>query len=112
MTISHTAFSQNNRKEKDTIQTFSYAYISISGKLFTKKLNVIVDLGDSPEQLIAGQEYSKMLTNKKSYASILNYMVDNEFELVETLTMEEWGSYQGSGGGNTSGIIFIMKKKK
>jgi hypothetical protein len=39
-------------------------------------------------------------------------MVDNEFELVETLTLENNSSYQGSGSGGTSGIIFIMKKSK
>lgn len=107
--ISFTAFSQI---EKETSQTISYAYISVSGKLLSKKLNVIVDLGDLPEQIKAGQEYSQVLTNKKSYAAILNYMVQNDFELVETLSLEEDSSYQGTGGGGTSSIIFIMKKKK
>jgi hypothetical protein len=108
-TISFTAFSQIEKEER---QTISYAYISVSGKLFSKKLNVIVDLGDMPEQITAGQEYSQVLTNKKSYASILNNMVENDFELVDTLTLEEGSSYQGTGGAGTSGIIFIMKKKK
>ena len=39
-------------------------------------------------------------------------MVENDFELVETLTLEGNSSYQGTGSGGTSGIIFIMKKKK
>lgn len=108
-TISFNAFSQT---EKETSQTISYAYISVSGKLLSKKLNVIVDLGDLPEQIKAGQEYSQVLTNKKSYAAILNYMVENDFELVETLTLEEGSSYQGTGNGGTCDIIFIMKKKK
>jgi hypothetical protein len=88
-------------------QEYSYAYISIHGKIFSKKLKVIVDLGDSPEQIIAGDKYSEKLTNKKSYAAVLNYMVENQFELVETLDFIY--TYQGSGG--TSGIVFIMKKK-
>jgi hypothetical protein len=89
-------------------QTYSYAYISVAGKLLSKKLKVEVDFGDTPEQIKAGKEYSELLTNKKSYAAILNYMVESEFELVETLDYME--TYQGSGG--TSGIVFIMRKKK
>lgn len=93
-------------------QTFSYAYISIEGKLFSKKLKVIVDFGDTPEQIKAGKEFSEKLTNKKSYAAVLNYMVENEFELIETLGLEVSSSYGGTGSGGTSGIIFIMRKKK
>jgi len=89
-------------------QNYSYAYISINGKLFSKKLKVEVDFGDIPEQIAEGERYSELLTNKKSYAAVLNYMVDNQFELVETLDYVY--TYQGSGG--TSGIVFIMRKKK
>jgi hypothetical protein len=35
-------------------------------------------------------------------------MVENKFELVETLDYTE--NFQGSGG--TSGIVFIMRKKE
>jgi len=35
-------------------------------------------------------------------------MAENGFELVQTLELTS--SYQGSGG--TSGVVFIMKKKK
>jgi hypothetical protein len=66
-------------------QSYSYAYISISGKLFSKKLKVEVDFGDEPKQIAEGDKYSELLTNKKSYAAVLNYMVENQFELVETL---------------------------
>lgn len=111
MAINLTAFSQDIQTEKEKDQAFSYAYISVEGKLFSKKLKVEVDFGDTPEQIKAGQEYTEKLTNKKSYAAILNYMVENEFELVETLTLEGNNSYQGTGSGGTSGIIFIMKKK-
>lgn len=93
-------------------QTDTYAYISIEGKLFSKKLKVVVDFGDSPQQIKAGQEYSEKLSNKTSYAAVLNYMVENQFELYETLALESSSSYQGSGSGGTSGIIFIMRKKK
>lgn len=89
-------------------QEYAYAYISINGKLFSKKLKVNVDFGDTPEQIAEGEKYSEILTNKKSYAAILNYMVDNQFELVETLDYVE--TVQGNGG--TSGIVFIMRKKK
>ncbi len=88
--------------------TYSYAYISVRGRLFSKMLRVSVDFGDTPEQLKKGEEFSDILSNKKSYAAILNYMIDNGFELSETLSYESL--YQGSGG--TSGIVFIMRKKK
>lgn len=88
--------------------TYSYAYVSVQGKAFSKKLKVDVDFGDTPEQLKASDEYSDILTNKKSFAAVLNYMADNGFELIQTLDLTT--SFQGSGG--TSGIVFIMKKKK
>lgn len=99
-TFSQDVFAQN--------EAHSYAYILIEGKLFSKKLNVKVDFGDTPEQIRSGEEYSEKLTNKKSYAGVLNYMVDQHFELVETLDYTL--NYDGSGG--TSGIVFIMRKKK
>lgn len=109
--ISLTGFAQevkkNNEESQPKNKTNSFAYILIEGKFLSKKLKVNVDFGDSPEQLKAGKEYSDMLTNKKSYAAILNYMVDNEFELVQTLDYN--ANYSGTGG--TSGIVFIMRKK-
>ena len=108
--LSLTGFSQSIQKTSTVTQTdksSSYAYILVEGKVFSKKLKVSVDLGDSPEQLKAGKEHSEKLTNKKSYAAVRNYMVENQFELVETLDYTD--SYSGSGG--TSGIVFIMRKK-
>jgi len=99
-TFSLDTFAQN--------EGYSYAYIAIYGKLFSKKMKVNVDFGDTPEQIRAGDEYSENLSNKKSYAAVLNYMVENQFELVETLDYTY--NYQGSGG--TSGIVFIMRKKE
>ena len=105
-TISLTAFSQETPIEKN--QAFSYAYVKVEGKAFSKKLKVEVDFGDSPEQIQAGQEYSDTLTNKKSYAAVLNYMVEKQFELVQSFGLVS--SYQGTG--ETSGTVFIMKKRK
>jgi len=104
-------FSQSIQKAsidnriQDTIG--SYAYILVEGRVFSKKLKVEVDLGDTPEQIKAGKEYSERLTNRKSYAAILNYMVDQHFELVETFDYTE--NVMGSGG--TTGIVFIMRRK-
>ncbi|MEJ5962993.1 hypothetical protein [Pedobacter immunditicola] len=110
--LSVSSFSQTVRRTKTEIQTqdktYTYVYILIEGKLFSKKLKVDVDFGDTPEQLKAGKEYSEKLTNKKSYAAVLNYMVESQFELVQTLDYNY--SYSGSGG--TSGIVFIMRKTK
>ncbi len=99
------AFSANLLAQDST---YSYAYISVRGKLFSKKLKVTVDFGDTPEQLKKGEEFSEILTDKKSYAAVLNYMVDKKFELVETF--DYIYTYQGSGG--TSGIVFIMRRRE
>lgn len=93
-------------QDKDAL---SYAYIVIEGRTLSRKLNIRVDFGDSPEQIKAGQEYSELLTGKKSVAAILNHMAENRFELVETLTVTD-GAFEGTSSG-TSGIIFIMKRK-
>ncbi|WP_293309521.1 hypothetical protein [Pedobacter sp. UBA5917] len=110
-TISLAGFSQETKKAiiENRIQDtkYAYAYILIQGKFLSKRLKVDVDLGDSPEQVKEGRQYSEMLTNKKSYAAILNYMVENQYELVQTLDYTD--TYSGSGG--TSGIVFIMRRK-
>lgn len=108
-TIYFSSYSQSliDSKNEILVQSYSYAYITVQGKTFGKKLHVNVDLGDTPEQIKAGKEYSEILTNKKSYAAILNYMAEQNFELVESRDISF--SYQGTGG--TAGIIFIMRKK-
>ncbi|QRY60507.1 hypothetical protein [Sphingobacterium siyangense] len=69
----------------DKIQnTYLYAYIRVEGKFISKKLKVKVDLGDSDEQITEGEKLSEVLTNKKSYASILNYMSKIGYELLQT----------------------------
>lgn len=84
----------------------SYAYIRIEGKFLSKKLKVKVDLGDSELQIKESEKLSEILTNKKSYAAVLNYMAEIGYELVNTLDLTS--NYNGSGG--TSGIVYVMKK--
>jgi hypothetical protein len=105
-----TASAQNAKDTtiKSPVKEYSYAYITVEGKSFSKKLKVYVDLGDTPEQIIAGKQYSEILTNKTSCAAVLNYMSENEYELVES--RDNNFSVQGSGG--TSGVVFIMKRRK
>ncbi len=93
---------------KNQLLDYTYAYITIEGKGLGKKLKVVVDLGDLPEQLKTGIEYSAALTNKTSFAAVLNLMAENGYELVESRDYDF--SYQGTGG--TYGIIFIMRKKR
>ncbi|GAA4178030.1 hypothetical protein GCM10022218_27920 [Sphingobacterium ginsenosidimutans] len=100
------AQSTTNSANNEIHNTFSYAYIRVEGKFLSKKLKVKVDLGDSDEQIAEGEKLSEILTNKKSYASILNYMSKIGYELVNTFDLTD--NYNGSGG--TSGIIYIMKK--
>jgi len=105
------ALSQDKleRENRNPVQagTFSYAYITVEGKGLSNKLNVEVDLGDSPEQIETGKEYSKTLTNKRSYAAVLNYMGERMFELVAT--REESITIQGTS--SPYKIMFIMKRK-
>ncbi|WP_114792492.1 hypothetical protein U0035_01910 [Niabella yanshanensis] len=107
-----TAHSQEMQTKENNSQptnsVYSYAYISVEGKPFSKKLKVEVDLGDQPEQIKVAKELSETLANKKFYAAILNYMSEQKFELVQT--QDQNFNYMGSGG--TSGIVLIMKKKE
>lgn len=105
--ISYCSIAQNFREKDLKTQTYSYAYITVEGKAFGKKLKVTVDLGDKPEQIQTGNEYSEILTNKKSYAAVLNYMSEKDYELVESRDI----SYSVQGTGGSSGIILIMRKK-
>lgn len=96
---------------QDTISAQSseeYVYVAVTGRLFSKKLNVTVDFGDKEDQIGKSEKYTEILTGRKSYIGVLNYMFDEGYELVETL--EFTYLYQGTGG--TSGLGFILKKKK
>ncbi|HRO42765.1 MAG TPA: hypothetical protein PL009_08010 [Flavipsychrobacter sp.] len=104
---STTSSAQKKLPKTDT-ESFSYAFVWVQGKLFSKKLIVEVDFGDSPEQVKAGKEYSEYLTNKKSFAAVLNYMAEQQFELINTQEL----TFSANGTGGTDGIIFIMKKNK
>ena len=104
--IGLTQASVNSPNQKQN--TFSYAYVRVEGKFLSKKLKVKVDLGDSDSQIKNGETLSEILTNKKSYAAVLNYMSEIGYELVNTLDLTS--SYNGSGG--TSGIVYVMKKAK
>ena len=106
ITISSNAQTQNIDSTNNS--NYSYAYISIEGRTFSKKLIIQVDLGDTPEQITQGKLYSDFLTDRKSYAAVLNYMSDHQYELVNTLDLNV--SIYGSGG--TSGIIFVMRRKE
>ena len=98
--------SNSQDLSKTFAPTYSYSYVTIHGKTFSKKLSVEVDLGDTPEQIELAKNYSEILNNKKSYAAILNYMAEKKYELVESRDIV--GSYQGTGG--TYGISLIMRK--
>ncbi|MEM0939639.1 MAG: hypothetical protein AAGI25_07595 [Bacteroidota bacterium] len=43
-------------------ESFFYACIYVDQRSFSRKLNVRVDFGDSPDQIRAGEEYSELLT--------------------------------------------------
>lgn len=107
--IATNSFGQNkiNYDNVSSSDVFSYAYITIEGKAFGKKLKVTVDLGDSPEQIDIAKQYADSLTNKKSYAAILNYMAMDKFELVESKDLTY--SFQGTGG--SFGLVLIMRKR-
>lgn len=88
--------------------SYSYAFVTISNRVLSKKLKVEVDLGDSPEQIKMGAQYGELLSDKKSHAAVLNFMAQKQFELVETLDYNRLE--EGTGG--TSGLAFIMRKRE
>jgi hypothetical protein len=104
------SFAQTRNDTAHEKQTggYSYAYITVEGKAFSKKLKVAVDFGDTPEQLAEGKACSEILTNKKSYAAVLNYMAEHDYELVAS--RDNTSSIGGTGG--TEGVVFIMRRKK
>ncbi len=85
-----------------------YVYISVSGRLFSKKLNIVVDFGDKTEEIVKSEKYTEILTGRKSYIGVLNYMSEEGYKLVETMTFISM--QQGTGG--TRGLGFILKKGK
>lgn len=85
-----------------------YAIVTVVGKAFSKKLKVEVELGETPDQINIAKEYADSLTNKKSYATILNFMAAAGFELVES--RDNNLSIQGTGG--TYNTMFILRKKR
>jgi len=87
---------------------YEYVYVSVNGKIFSRKLNVEVDFGDKADQIKKGEVYRDSLTGKKSYIAVLNFMLKSGYELVETL--EFTSTFQGTGG--TSGVGIIMRKKR
>lgn len=96
--------AQTQTIDSTNISKYSYAYISIEGRSFSKKLIIKVDLGDTPEQINQGKLYSEFLTDRKSYAAVLNYMSDQHYELVNSQDLN-WTT-------GTSGIIFVMRRKE
>lgn len=82
-----------------------YAFISIENKDLSKKAKVKVDFGDTPDQVKIGKVYSEILSEKKTYAAILNFMVEDQFEFVETIDLANISK-------GTIGLVFVMKKKK
>lgn len=108
ISFSFSTYAQQRTTTKTNIvyAEVTYAYIAVQGKFLSKKIKVNVDLGDSKEQIEKGEQLSERLTNKKSYAAILNYMSELGYELVNTLDLTS--STEGSGG--TTGIVYVMKK--
>ena len=108
LVFSTNVFSQSIQKINAETQTqdkkYSYAYIIVEGRVFSKKFKVYADFGDTSEQIQLGKEYSEKLTDKESYAAILNYMAEDRYELVQTLD----DGLVGARG--KFGIVFIMRK--
>lgn len=84
-------------------QKYSYAVVTVTERV-SKKFNVKVDLGDTPEQIKMGESLSEELHKIKSQAAVLNYMSSEGFELFES---KDVSSSEGS-----NGIVLILRKEK
>lgn len=86
---------------------YSYIYVRVQDKLFTSKLIVNVDFGDSPKQIEEGKKLSKILNNKKSHAAIINSLSELGYELVNTVGLP---GIESSTNGNFV-ILYLLKKE-
>ncbi|MBN2663431.1 MAG: hypothetical protein JXR68_07250 [Bacteroidales bacterium] len=98
----------SERPVKAQTSESEYVYIVVTNKFMSQKLNVYVDFGDEDDQIEKGKEYTKILTGKKSVVAVLNYMIKDGYELVNTV---EYSSIS-NGTGGTVGLGFIMCKKE
>lgn len=98
------SFAQHQHAERTKV----YANVRGEYKVFSKKLKVEDDLGDSPQQVKVGEEYSEILTNLTSTAAVLNFLAEKQFELVEALEL----SLISQGSRDNSGFVFIMMRKQ
>lgn len=85
----------------------SYISIIIKDKAFSKKFNITIDMGESEEQIEGAKVLQKILSEMKSKISILNYMAEIGYELVNTINLTKISD------GDTSHLEtyeFIFKK--
>lgn len=99
--VSSTARDTVIQTEKET-----YAYITVTGKAFSSKLKINIDLGIKPEQTKLANEYLEQVKDEKSHAAVLNYMAEQGFVLIQALDYSKGYNTNGE----TTGIWFIMKK--
>lgn len=110
MSLSAFAQATNEAVTKNQIQnveTPKYVYLTIEERGLSSKLDVKVDFGDTEQLIKLGEEYSKALTGKRSYAAILNYMAERNYELVER---KELVNYYKDNTRTNFGVTYIMKK--
>lgn len=88
-------------------QEYEYAVVLIRPRDAAKGLRVSVDLGDTPEQVKQGREYSEILDKKESYTAVLNFMPRQGFEFIETAISST--AHQGTSA--TFSTIFIFRRK-
>ena len=65
-----------------------FVYIEVFKNKAGSKFDVLVDFGESPEQIEAARTYGDSLETKQSMAAILNYMSGKGYELEQAFTAE------------------------
>ncbi|MDM9630260.1 hypothetical protein [Robiginitalea aurantiaca] len=88
-------------------QEYEYAVVYAEERDFANGYRVTVDLGETPEQIKLGEEYSEILDKKKSLAAVINFMAHHRFDFVQAVTTSS--SYQGTG--STDGPVFFFRRK-
>ena len=84
-----------------------FASVSITGKVFKKGINVIVDFGEEENMQLFAEVMGKELSKYKSYISVLNRLSDDGWELVTTIPY----NYNYQGTGETYMLEFIFKRR-
>jgi len=88
-------------------KTEEFAFITIKGKFFSKKLKTRIDFGEGEEAIKKSEKFESDLKDAKSFVTILNYMSEAGYEMDSP--NDFIGMYHNTW---SKDMYFIMKTKR